>query len=175
MKRILLASAVTLLAVPLILWIFGVPLFEMRAKTSSVVEFKPLGENIRRLITFGQVAIRQIVDARKNSAYPKAGASIVPQRLQTLAMDFVVLLGGEQCKDYRYVEHRAMEVRSQRVDRGRKVSPAGGWVVDACGQRREFVIIPRECDVHGGGSAIAVAPNHQGDGPAFRLNVRSAS
>jgi hypothetical protein len=129
------------------------------AEGQSVIYFRPVGESIRP-VTFRDNAIREIEDARKRTTFPRAGASIVPSLLQPLVMDFVVLLGGPRCKDYRFLELESAQAGDTGV-------PREVWIVNACGEKQSYLIAPRLCNKKLSRTAIAVAPLVQPPRPVF--------
>lgn len=131
------------------------PSYVWATEVSSVVYFQPPGESVRP-ITFEETAIHEIADARKKSTFPPPGTSIVPERMHPLIMDFVVLLDGRRCKDYRFIEVNAARAKPSGADNTRQ--PVEIWVIDACGQKNSYLIAPRACNKMLGTTAVAVTP-----------------
>ena len=133
---------------------------------SSVVYFQPPGESIRP-VAFAEKAFREIADARKNSPYPKSGDSVVPSRLHPLVMDFVALLGGTRCKDYRFVELRRAQGKSIGKEGTGGLGPIEIWVIDACGTKNSYHIALFQCNKQSGRTGVAVAPAMRPPRPIF--------
>lgn len=133
---------------------------------SSVVFFQPPGESIRP-VTFQEQAVREIADARKNSPYPQSGTSVVPSRLHPLIMDFVALLGGSRCKDYRFVELRRAQAKPTGKEGAGSLGPLEIWVIDVCGAKISYHIALFQCNKQTGRSGVAVAPAMRPPRPIF--------
>ncbi len=134
--------------------------------SSSVVYFQPPSESIRP-VTFEERAVREIANARKNSPYPQSGNSVVPSRLHPLIMDFVALLGGPRCKDYRFVELRRAQEKSAEKEGTRGLGPFETWVIDACGTKNSYHIALFQCNRQAGRTGVAVAPAMRPPRPIF--------
>ena len=72
-------------------------------------------------------------------------------------MDFVILLSRTGCGDYRFVELNAVDAIAA-TDNDVGADTAEIWVVDACGERSSYLIVPKICNEQSATMAIAVAP-----------------